>query len=143
MSNIIKKVSKRFFVLCNLKCTNCQPDVMFKVYCALIRSIMLYSIPAFCNLSEYLKNTLSRVFRIMGISGMTYASFFPFADINCRSLFVAINANADHPLRRMFEQKKGKSRSTRSLTLPFARTIGFEESLINLLSPTLGFCSLL
>ena len=61
VDSIVKRASKRIYLLLCLKRSNCSPDLLFRAYCVYIRPILLYAFPAVCNLSDYLKRKLGRV----------------------------------------------------------------------------------
>ena len=54
---IIKKASKRIYLILCLKRAGCPADVMYMSFCAFIRPILLYAYPVWCNLSEYLRKS--------------------------------------------------------------------------------------
>ena len=47
--NQVKKACKRIFIIRNLKRAGCEEKVLLNVYNALIRSVLLYCYPCFCN----------------------------------------------------------------------------------------------
>ena len=140
VNNIVKKASKRFFVLYNLKRANSPPHIMWSVYCSVIRSCLLYAYPAFCNLPLYLKDKLHRVekraLRIMAPCNLNSpTSIFEAGDRLCHGMFCAILSRKGHPLRELFDERDpGVTRAGQILKPPFARTKRFKESFIKFAS---------
>ena len=54
INKIVKKASKRMFILYNLKRSGCSDQLMFLSYCIYIRSVLLYAFPAWCNVPSSL-----------------------------------------------------------------------------------------
>ena len=52
--NILRKAQKRLFALVNLRKSGCDTTQIFRCYCALLRSVLLYAFPVFCNAPECL-----------------------------------------------------------------------------------------
>ena len=69
---ILAKVRKRMYILHTLKQVNAPDCVLWMVYCAIFRSVMSYSYPAWCNISESRYQPLlsfeRRVCRMFGIT---------------------------------------------------------------------------
>lgn len=134
INNVIKKASKRLFVLRNLRRASCPPDLMIRCYEAFVRSLLLYSFPSFCNLPECLIKKLvsveRRAYRIMGIP-IPSNSLMVAASKMCNKLFVKLSKCSTHPLRVMFSTPINRNRRClRSLNPPFARTRRFSKSFI-------------
>ena len=58
---IVKKASRRMYLITSLKRSDCPDELLFRAYCAFIRPILLYAYPAVCNMSSYLSRKLVRV----------------------------------------------------------------------------------
>ena len=131
---IVKKASRRMFLLLNLRRANSPPDVIFKAYCAFIRSLLLYSFPVFCNIPAYLKQRLlrieKRVFRLLGASTGDFPSLFSTADKICERIFEDVIRHNDHPLRGFFTHRTSRTRSSVILHPPRCKTSRFSESFI-------------
>ena len=69
---IVKKASKRIYLLYNLVRSGCPTDVLLQAYTCYIRSVLLYNFPVLSNAPSYLKNKLlrteKRIVRIIGIT---------------------------------------------------------------------------
>ena len=132
---ILKKASKRIFIVRNLRRSGSSVAVMLQCYFAFIRSLLIYSFPCFCNAPDYLLRKLlkleRRVFRIIGVSLPNDSSLLNAASVSCQKLFSAVLSNISHPLRDIFDP--GHSRLTRlssscPLRPPFAKTKRFANS---------------
>jgi len=133
--NLIKKASKRLFLIRNLRRARCPPHLLFRCYSSFIRSLLLYAYPAFCNAPEYLHNKLfrfeNRAFRIMNLDSKLHPSLESSMTSLCDNLFMQIAKSPDHPLRSMFQMKaSNRTRSTSSLVKPFTRTKRYKNSFI-------------
>ena len=51
---VVRKASRRFYLLYNLVRAKCPTNLLVCSYIAYIRSLLLYSFPTFCNAPEYL-----------------------------------------------------------------------------------------
>ena len=107
---VIKKASKRIYLMLSLKRAGCPPDLLFNVYVTCIWPILLYPFPAFCNIPQYLKRRIisveNRVFKIIGQSDDCPISLFAAADQMCVTLFNKVVADSLHPLRRFFDERR-------------------------------------
>jgi len=133
--NILRKVHKRIYVLRNLRRSNCSADLLWKVYEALLRSVVIYCSPCFCNASFYLFNKLiafeRRVFRIVNMSPDSRSSVTNVMQNMCTKLFSRIIKSQEHPLREMFEENEGsRTRSVSLFRVPRTRTKRFKNSFI-------------
>ena len=135
---ILRKASKRIFILRNLRRSGCSAALMLQSYFAFIRSLLIYSYPCFCNAPDYLLRKLRklerRVSRIIGVSFSDDSSVLNAAVLSCNKLFSAVLSASSHPLRDLFDDRL--SRSTRLSTScplrpPFAKTKRFANSFIN------------
>ena len=135
IDSIIKKVSTRMCIIYNLKRANCPSSVIFRTYEALIRSVILYSYPCFCNIPYYLKEKLSRVekrvIRIINDPNFVYVSLFDAAEKMCHSLFTSVLNNSEHPLQELFEHRLKTARNSCNLRPPHTRTKRLKRSFIS------------
>ena len=133
MNSTIKKASRRIFLMLNLSRAACPPHIIFKAYCAYVRSVLLYSFPAFCNIPAYLKLKMirieNRVFRLLGQHN--FPSLFVAGDEICRRVFDDVVRHPDHPLRRFFTlRQSSRTRSRAILQPPRTRTSRFKNSFL-------------
>ena len=102
---IVKSASRRIYMILYLKRARCSDDILFSVYAALIRPILLYAYPVVCNMSLYLRNQLlrveNRVLRIIN-SDRKFPTLFSVGDNICQKMFARVVTNDDHPLREFF-----------------------------------------
>ena len=129
----IKKASKRIFVLRNLRKSNCPSALIYKAYTSLVRSVLLYAFPSFCNLPYRLFARLVRLerrcFRIIGNSNFTTIS--TAGNSMCTNLFRQIEQCSDHPLRELFDCRATRiTRNHRQLRPPRARSTRLSNSFI-------------
>lgn len=132
---IVKKASRRIFIIRNLRRSGCCKILLLRCYVAFIRSVLAYSFPSFCNLSQYLLKDIVRVeSRISRIIDMDIEESFVFAtNKSCVKLFQTITTEACHPLRSLFIPKPSRAISTRSSSdfyPPRAKTSRFSNSFI-------------
>ena len=138
VSCIVKKASRRVFIIRNLKRAGCSVDLLYKSYVAFIRSILTYAFPSFCNASEYVLRDILRVerriFRIIGIQPCdTDESVLDAANKSCNKLFNVICNCDSHPLRDIFEENPSQSIRTRNTSrfyIPRTKTVRFKNSFI-------------
>ncbi len=125
VDHILEKCHKRIFLLRNLRRSNCPPSIMSLAYNSLLRSILLYAYPSFCNMPQCLKNKLlgleRRAFRIIGSQRVDSTVVDVGEDI-CRRLFQKVVANEAHPLRCCFLQTSSNSETRNSRLLKPIRT---------------------
>ena len=131
--NLVKKASKRLFVIRNLRRANCPPHLLFRSYTSFIRSLLIYAYPSFCNAPEYVHKKLfyfeKRAFRIMGLDPKLYPSLKKSMDTICNKLFLQITKSYHHPLRTLFNERSARiTRSSSSLVQPFDRNKRFRNS---------------
>ena len=104
--NLLRKASKRIYILLHLKRSGCPAETIFSIYCALIRPVLLYGYPAWCNIPDYLKRQLfsveKRALRIIGEELSDHLSLFTMGDNICLKLFKNVESQRDHPLRCFF-----------------------------------------
>ena len=126
-TNVIKKASKRVFIIRNLKRAGCSQPLMERVYVSLIRAVLLYAYPCFCNAPDYLLQRLCRVERrIARIIGEDFTVSPPLLDAAnsmCMNLMNSVRQHPEHLLRGLFETSHSRTtRHSKSLRRPFART---------------------
>lgn len=128
------KASRRLYVIRNLRRSNCSNDVMRKVYCAIMRPIMLYAFPCFCNAAKIHLNNFSKVEkradRLMQNCLAKSDNINTAGEDMCRRFFEKIIRNDNHPLRTIFDSREPTRRNVLSLKKPMARTKRFASSFI-------------
>ncbi len=140
VDNVVRKASQRIFILRNLKRSGCDSQTLYNIYVALIRSVLLYCYPCFCNAPFYLHQMLSsverRVFKIVFGSTHYESDIFTHAEKMCESFFKRIHDSMEHTLRFLLFLSRCPSRSN-SLTLrpPTAKTKRFGRSFIKFCKP--------
>ena len=135
ISNQVNKVSKRIFIIRNLKRAGCSKAILMDVYIALMRSILLYFYPCFCSAPKYLHAMLSkienRVFRIMSVDNYVPGhDILSAADKLCNTLFDKVQRSYEHPLRELFESRNPTPRNSCLLRRPHVKTKRFGNSFI-------------
>ena len=135
--NQLKKACKRIFIIRNLKRSGCDGKVIFNVpvYIALIRSVLLYSYPCFCNAPKYLHDMLykleKRVSRIVSTDFVAEGpNILSVADNLCASLFDSVVKADEHPLRELFMVRQPTARNPCVLRRPRMKTKRFSSSFI-------------
>jgi hypothetical protein len=134
VSEILSKSRKRLFFLHRLKQAKAPECVLWKTYCAMIRSIMCYSYPAWCNISkcdmQRLKQFEHRICKRFHIKcGVAFSDF-------CFSLAERLAASAirsHHPLNGIFDilPSRFSARLGKSHRKVLARTSRFKNSFIS------------
>lgn len=98
------KASKCLFYILQLRRAGCSQSIMWKVYEAMVRSLLTYGFATFCNLPNKLFDCLDKVERrakrIIGCA--PDRSLRVCCDANCQSMMRAVRAQPDHPLRDLF-----------------------------------------
>ena len=130
---IVKKASKRIFLIRNLRKSDCPTSIMFRAYTSFIRSVILYAYPSFCNIPAYLKSKLvrleKRVFRIIaGDKDCPFPSVIDAGNILCENLFQKISSDTSHPLRRCFAPRSLRTRTSKTLQPLHSKTARFSSS---------------
>jgi len=133
VDTIVKKASKRIFLIRNLRRADCPLSAMFHAYSSFIRSVILYAYPSFCNAPAYLMSKLlvleRRVLRIMtGGKDHTFPSLTDAGEHVCQNLFQRVVSDASHPLRRCFVPRTCRTRTTKLLQPIQAKTTRFSSS---------------
>jgi hypothetical protein len=120
IDNVLNKARKRFFVLVNLRKSGCSPSLNFRTYCSLLRSVLLYAYPVFCNaplrLMEKLCRFERRCFRVIG-SG-DFPTLTQVGQAFALKLFREVEVTAQHPLRELFTERVGGRTRSRQCFLP-------------------------
>lgn len=136
IDHAIKRASKLIFCIFCLKRSGVSSVVLWSVYEAIIRSVLVFAFPAFCNLSNYLRQRLcafeKRVSRIIG--SQPSKSITDFCDMLCRRLSASVNSDSGHPLRELCSKIPASAYSLRrrqtTLRPPCAKTERFKNSFI-------------
>ena len=133
----VKRACRRIFIIVNLCRSGCPEYLLFRAYCAFIRSLLLYSYPVFCNAPSRLTSKMAsverRVFRIIGSnSSSSFPSLFEVAESTCLRLMRNIESSSIHPLKDMFKVNPHvrNIRCQQALLAPFAKTWRFSSSFI-------------
>ena len=135
IDRVVNKACRRIFVIVNLRKNGCPQKLMFRAYCAFIRSLLLYSYPLFCNaplcVTSKLEAVERRVLRIIGGS-FSHPSLFEVAEVTCRRLMRSIECSPSHLLKDLFSINPcvRKTRFKQNLLAPFAKTHRFSRSFI-------------
>ena len=129
---VIKKVSKRWYIIYNLVRSGCPPNLLVRTFNAFIRSLMLYCFPTLCNAPDYLLERFRKVERRFAriATTMPEQTVLCAADAMCVRLFQAFEASSSHPLRVMFCKRQKTARNPHILKPPFARTKRFSTTFI-------------
>ena len=132
IDSAVTKASKRMFVLRNLRRSGCPVQIMHLVYSCLVRSVLLYAFPAFCNIPEYLYDKIRRVERRAArIVGQPFnVDLVQSADALCNRLFDKVIRSADHSLRELFLCRQPTIRNPCVLRPPLTRTKRLKNSFI-------------
>ena len=132
--DVIRKASRRIFIIRNLKRSGCKQDILYRVYVAMIRSVLFYCYPCLCNAPLYLLrqvlNVEKRVFKIIFSDNVPINDCLFFAENTCKSLFTQIHDNPDHPLRILFDKREPSRTNRLLLCPPQTKTKRFSDSFI-------------
>ena len=132
INDAVSKSSRQLYILYNLVKASCPSPVLWNVYNACLRSIMLYGCPALCNMPLYLQKKLMaverRAIRIMRFQPSV--SVLDAADAICRRLFATIEAHDDHPLRVLFAPRNPTPRNAKTLAMPKGKTKRYTSSFV-------------
>lgn len=133
--NVLKKACKRIFVIRNLRKGGCPPMLIWRVYVVLIRSVLLYAFPCFCNAPKFLLEKFlrleRRICRIVNDKDVCSPLLQLAAENTCESFFRKILLNPQHPLRELFTSYPSRStRYSKDIQRPFAKTKRFSSSFI-------------
>ena len=135
VDDLIQRSSRRLFSLVILRKTGVKPSALWRYYCAAIRSVILYSYPAWCNCGsgqwDKLNKIERRALRLMGSTNSP--TLHQAADQICRNLMENVEKHEDHPLRELVEERVvvTKTRNSRKIKAPWARTSRLRESFIS------------
>jgi hypothetical protein len=133
VEDVISRASRRLFSIVLLRSTEVPPRMLWNFYCAVIRSILLYAYPAWCNCNGGLWDRLSKVERravkIIGhLEGIT--TIRQAADNLCTQLVRKIVKNEGHPLSELIVWREPRgTRDNRIATSCWAKTTRFQKSL--------------
>ena len=135
VESIVKRASRRIFLILSLKRADCSSELLLKAYNAYIRPILLYAFPAVCNMSTYLKRKIERVEKrvLRVIGGNKEVTLFSVANKMCDNLFKNVLEEPNHPLREFFNENPATSRTLRKncvLRRPLTKTARYKDSFI-------------
>ena len=132
IDNVLKKARKRIYLISNLKRARCPQYSLTLAYNSIIRPILLYAYPCFCNIPVYLQEKLlrfeKRIFRIIGIHSNT--SIIDAGENSCKTLFSKISKFRNHCLRRCFVQRSTVTRMSNHLRPIRAKGVRLSRSFI-------------
>ena len=132
INKVLSKANKRVFLLRNLRRSGCLPTHMLNMYNTVIRPVLLYAYPSFCNFPRVLQEKLlkfeRRVFRIIGEANDT--TVIEAGEELCKRLFEKVVGFPHHPLRQLFSQRRTVTRASMQLRPPKAKTRRLSESFI-------------
>jgi len=132
IDSVLKKSNKRAYLIQNLKRAACPPPAMLLAYNCIIRPLLLYAYPCFCNLPVYLQDRLlkfeRRMFRLIGATNDV--SVVEAGDRFCQKLFDTVSRSSSHCLRRCFTQQLTNTRQSLKLRPIRARTSRLSRSFI-------------
>ena len=120
VDQVCKRASRSLYGILQLKRHGCSVEIMWRAYYALVRSIITYSFPAFCNLPTSLFNDLLKIERRASsiIGSPISITLDNFTSSQCANLARIVNYNSNHPLRELFEIKQVSSTRSKSVLLP-------------------------
>lgn len=131
---VTKKACKRLYIIRNLKRAGMDSLSLFRVYCALIRPVLIHGFQCFCNAPNFLLRSFSRVekrvLRIINDESNNFIDLLAFANQLCDSLFMKIKETEQHPLREMFDARSLTPRNSCPLRKPRSKTQRFKNSFI-------------
>ena len=141
IKHVLSKVRKRVYFLHALKQAKAHSSILSHVYCAIIRSVMTYSFPAWCNISITRFKTLiqfeKRLKRMFSFN--TKKVIEDYSNTICSTLAKKAS-DKKHPLHVIFDHSESHY-STRLKTFPIVksgRRLNVLESLL-LSSPNFPF----
>ena len=106
LEEVLRRIRRRTYVLHALRQTHAPPDILWKVYCALIRSVASYGFPAWCNIAkskfQRLMQFEKRLCKIFKMQSMNNLSIF-CSSISRRLANKALDP--DHPLNVIYDVK--------------------------------------
>jgi len=130
IETVLSKANKRLYLIRNLKRSGCPPSSLLLAYTSIIRPIILYAYPCYCNLPIYLRKKIlgfeRRVFRIVGNSNDT--SIVDAGESSCETLFSKVSRYSDHCLRRCFALRLTSTRKSQQLRPVRAKTVRLSRS---------------
>jgi hypothetical protein len=137
ITSILSKARRLTGLCMYLKRSGCSIDWCWRVYVSLIRSVVLYAFPAWCNapktLLAQLKKMESRLTKALGSPPKT--SMEDASLKLCTNLAIDILSSPDHPLHSIFDnrstRKSERFSAKKSLVAPFAFTRRFKDSFIS------------
>jgi len=132
---IVKRARRCLGIIRQLVKCDCPSDGCWTVYNALLRSVMCYAFPAWCNLPQALFCQLLKIERHVEriIGSNPRCPLLSFCQGNCMRLSSKIKLSSVHPLRCVFLERPadghGRALRRRSTFLPiFCRTTRLKNS---------------
>ena len=128
IADVTTRASKRLFALLQLRRSGTSSLIMWRVYCAIIRSTLSYAYPAWCNATSSAFSNLVRIERRASKIGVWRADppIDKFCDGLCKSLMKTVILDSRHPLRELFDTPvqhgRPSTRSSGEFAPPFAKT---------------------
>lgn len=133
VDNAIKNASKRIYNLVLLSRSGCNKDILIKFYKYMIRSILTYSYPCWCNATQSSMNKIVK-FEKWCYKMMRSSYDLPidqFCINSCLSLATKVNNIPEHPLRDLFIiHNTSRTRSQRQLVVHSGRTVLYTNSFL-------------
>jgi hypothetical protein len=134
VDSVIRKACRRIYVIRNLKRSGIDSCTLFHVYRSLIRSVIIYSYPCFCNAAQFLHDNMikveKRIFRMIFGSSFYHDTLEQACSKLCMNLFNEIVKCDVHPLRPLFDCRNPTPRNPSILRPPTAKTCRFSRSFI-------------
>ena len=127
------KATRALFALLQLRRTGVSPSILIMVYQATVRSILAYSYPAFCNLTQ---NDLKKLVRIEKwaikiINKAPPVDLQLFLNKQCTTLATKVWHDDNHPLRQLVVHRPTTiTRRSYSLAPPLTRSSRRQNSFI-------------
>ena len=147
----IKKASKLCFLIIQLRRSGLSKNLLWKVYNSVIRSVLTFAFPCYCNLTaaqfKLMENLERRISKIIGSSPSI--TLKEFCDKLCSGHAKKIIFNSSHSFRELLIERSGSGarrirQSTRCVSLapPLAHTTRFKESFIRYFKWHCTYCNI-
>ena len=133
ISDVSMRASRCLYAVLQLRRCGVSAPILWRIYCALARSIMCYAYPSFCNVPTSLFSVLQRVEKRAAkmIGQPTETNILEFCEQQCRSLYGKVAADSRHPLRKLFDEPPQRARrDPQVLSAPAAKTERLHSSFI-------------
>jgi hypothetical protein len=136
MSTAMEKASKRLYNLIALRSAGIPSKILWRVYEAQVRSILLYGCTVWCNCSKGLWDKMEKIERrairiIQSSPPPTMPPLKKMADNICKRLVKEISRDVHHPLAEIVVKVENQYSSRRSqrFTSCWGKTSRFKNSL--------------